>query len=117
MRSGAIESLRVPTSPLDVLAQQVVAATALDEWDVDEFFALARRTASFAALQRSAFDATLDLFSGRYPSDEFAELSPRIVWVRVIGRITGRSDAQWLAVRSGGEILYRSEELQSDHNS
>ncbi|WP_109508967.1 ATP-dependent helicase [Nocardioides speluncae] len=104
MRNGAIESLRVPTNPLDVLAQQVVAATALDAWPVDELFELVRRSASFTQLPRSAFDATLDLLSGRYPSDEFAELRPRIVWDRVSGTLTGRPGAQRLAVTSGGTI-------------
>ena len=104
MRSGAIESLRIPTNPLDVLAQQVVAATALDSWQVDELYDLVRRTASFATLPRSAYDATLDLLSGRYPSDEFAELRPRIVWDRVTGQLTGRPGTQRLAVTSGGTI-------------
>src|SRR5690606_30026151 len=66
MRSGEIESLRVPANPLDVLAQQVVAATAVDEWDVEELYTLVRRSAPFTSLPRSAFDATLDLLSGRY---------------------------------------------------
>ena len=104
MRSGAIEALRVPTNPLDVLAQQVVAATAVDEWDVDELFTLVRRSAPFATLPRSAYDATLDLLSGRYPSDEFRELRPRIVWDRVAGTLTSRPGAQRLAVTSGGTI-------------
>jgi ATP-dependent Lhr-like helicase len=104
MRSGGIEALRVPTNPLDVLAQQVVAMAAMDPWPVDELFDLARRTASFVALPRSAFDATLDLLAGRYPSDEFAELRPRVVWDRVAGTITGRPGAQRLAVTSGGTI-------------
>jgi ATP-dependent Lhr-like helicase len=104
MRTGAIESLRVPTNPLDVLAQQVVAATALEEWGVENLFALVRRSAAFTSLPRSAFDATLDLLSGRYPSDEFAELRPRIVWDRVTGRLTARPGAQRLAVTSGGTI-------------
>ena len=104
MRAGAIEALRVPTNPLDVLAQQVVAATALDEWDADELFSLVRRSAPFATLPRSAYDATLDLLSGRYPSDEFRELRPRIVWDRVAGTLTGRPGAQRLAVTSGGTI-------------
>ena len=104
MRAGAIESLRVPANPLDVLAQQVVAATSVDEWDVDELFALVRRAAPFASLPRSAYDATLDLLRGRYPSDEFAELRPRIVWDRVAGTLTGRPGAQRLAVTSGGTI-------------
>ncbi len=104
MRSGGIEALRVPTNPLDVLAQQLVAATALDTWDVDALFDVVRRTASFATLPRSAYDATLDLLSGRYPSDEFAELRPRLVWDRLSGELTGRPGAQRLAVTSGGTI-------------
>ena len=104
MRTGAIEKLSVPTNPLDVLAQQVVAMLAMDEWDVDEVFALVTRAASYAQLPRTAFDATLDLLSGRYPSDEFAELRPRIVWDRVTGTLSGRPGAQRLAVTSGGTI-------------
>ena len=104
MRTGAIESLRVPTNPLDVLAQHVVAATAMEEWDAEELFALMRRAAPYSGLPRSAFDATLDLLSGRYPSEEFAELRPRIVWDRVSGRLSARPGAQRLAVTSGGTI-------------
>ncbi|WP_238993593.1 ATP-dependent helicase [Nocardioides caldifontis] len=104
MRVGAIEALRVPANPLDVLAQQVVAATAVDEWRVDELFEVVRRAAPYTSLPRSAFDATLDLLSGRYPSDEFAELRPRVVWDRVTGTLTGRPGAQRLAVTSGGTI-------------
>ncbi len=94
----------MPTNPLDVLAQQVVAATAVDEWDVDALFTLVRRSAPFATLPRSAYDATLDLLSGRYPSDEFRELRPRVVWDRVAGTLTARPGAQRLAVTSGGTI-------------
>ncbi|MBC7277593.1 crosslink repair DNA glycosylase YcaQ family protein [Nocardioides sp.] len=104
MRLGLIESMSLPANPLDVLAQQIVAATALETWDVDELFTLARRTASYATLPRSAYDATLDLLAGRYPSEEFAELRPRIVWDRVAGTVTGRPGAQRLAVTSGGTI-------------
>src|SRR5205085_3236595 len=104
MREGAIEALRVPANPLDVLAQQVVAATSVDEWQVDALFDVVRRAAPYTALPRSAFDATLDLLSGRYPSDEFAELRPRVVWDRVTGQLTGRPGAQRLAVTSGGTI-------------
>jgi ATP-dependent Lhr-like helicase len=104
MRAGHIESMRVPANPLDVLAQQVVAATSLDDWDVDELFDLVCRSASFANLPRSAYDATLDLLSGRYPSDEFSELRPRIVWDRVNGTLSARPGAQRLAVTSGGTI-------------
>jgi ATP-dependent Lhr-like helicase len=104
MRAGAIEALRVPANPLDVLAQHVVAATSQDQWDVDTLFELVRRSAPFATLPRSAYDATLDLLSGRYPSDEFRELRPRVVWDRVAGTLTARPGAQRLAVTSGGTI-------------
>jgi len=104
MSAGLIEAMRIPQNPLDVLAQQTVAAVALDSLDVDEWFDTVRRSAPFASLPRSAYDATLDLLSGLYPSDQFAELRPRIVWDRVGGTITGRPGAQRLAVTSGGTI-------------
>jgi ATP-dependent Lhr-like helicase len=89
MREGLIEAIAVPQNPLDILAQQTVAATALDSVDVEEWFETVRRSAPFATLPRSAYEATLDLLAGRYPSDEFAELRPRIVWDRVAGRSRG----------------------------
>ncbi|MFG2865262.1 DEAD/DEAH box helicase [Streptomyces sioyaensis] len=104
MRSGAIEALRVPANPLDVLAQQLVAMTAMDTWDVEELLAVVRRAAPFAALPESAFTAVLDMLAGRYPSDAFAELRPRLVWDRVAQTVTGRPGAQRLAVTSGGTI-------------
>ena len=104
MVAGAIESLRVPTNPLDILAQQTVAACALEPIDVETWFDMVRRSAPFATLPRSAYEATLDLLAGRYPSDQFAELRPRIVWDRDAGTLTGRPGAQRLAVTSGGTI-------------
>ncbi|QYH35298.1 ATP-dependent helicase [Salinibacterium sp. M195] len=104
MRSGQIEALSVPTNPLDVLAQQTVAAVALDEIDIEEWFDTVRRSAPFSTLPRSAFDATLDLLSGLYPSDEFSELRPRVVWDRIAGTLSGRPGSQRLAVTSGGTI-------------
>ncbi len=104
MVAGAIEAVHVPANPLDVLAQQVVAMCALDEWTVDDVLALVRRTASFATLTPATLDAVLDMLAGRYPSEEFAELRPRIVWDRVTGSLTGRRGAQRLAVTSGGTI-------------
>ncbi len=104
MRNGQIEELHAPRNPLDVLAQQVISAVAMDDWHVDELLALVRRAHPFATLPRSAYDAVLDMLSGRYPSDEFAELRPRIVWDRTTGTLTGRPGAQRLAVTSGGTI-------------
>jgi ATP-dependent helicase Lhr and Lhr-like helicase len=104
MQAGAIEELRVPRNPLDVLAQQVVAMTALDDWAVDELEAVVRRSAPFATLTRSVLEAVLDMLAGRYPGEEFAGLRPRIVWDRVAGVIHGRPGAQKLAVTSGGTI-------------
>ncbi|HET7529719.1 MAG TPA: ATP-dependent helicase [Mycobacteriales bacterium] len=104
MTEGAIEAVRLPRNPLDVLAQHVVAMCAMDSWSVDDLAALARRTASFATLPDSVLHAVLDMLAGRYPSDEFAELRPRIVWDRVTGSLTARPGAQRLAVTSGGTI-------------
>ena len=104
MLAGEIETTVIPQNPLDVLAQQIVAMCALDEWDVDEMGSLIRRAHPFRDLGPRAFEATLDMLSGRYPSDEFAELRPRIVWDRVEGRVRGRAGAQRLAVTSGGTI-------------
>jgi ATP-dependent helicase Lhr and Lhr-like helicase len=104
MQAGQIEAMRYPRNPLDVLAQQVVAMVALDAWTVDELAALVRGAAPFATLPTSALESVLDMLSGRYPSDEFAELRPRLVWDRVTGTLTGRPGAQRLAVTSGGTI-------------
>jgi ATP-dependent Lhr-like helicase len=104
MRAGDLESSHYPRNPLDVLAQHVVAMVALDTVTVDELDALVRRTAPFAGLPRSALEGVLDMLAGRYPSDAFAELRPRIVWDRVAGTLTARGGAQRLAVTSGGTI-------------
>lgn len=104
MKNGQIEELHYPRNPLDVLAQQIVAMTALDEWTVDSLEATVRRAAPYATLPRSALEATLDMLAGRYPSEEFAELRPRIVWDRVTGTLQGRPGAQRLAVTNGGTI-------------
>ncbi|WP_238847120.1 ATP-dependent helicase [Nocardia arthritidis] len=104
MTEGRIEELRLPAHPLDILAQQTVAACALEPIDVDAWFETVRGTGSYAALPRSAYESVLDLLAGRYPSDEFAELRPRLVWDRDAGTLTGRPGAQRLAVTSGGAI-------------
>jgi ATP-dependent helicase Lhr and Lhr-like helicase len=104
MRAGEIEELRIPRNPLDVLAQQVVAMTALDDWPVDELERVVRRSAPFSGLTRPVLEAVLDMLAGRYPGEEFAGLKPRLVWDRVAGVIRGRPGAQKLAVTSGGTI-------------
>ena len=104
MRQGRIEAVATVRNPLDVLAQHIVSMAAMDEWRTDELLALVRRAAPFATLAEPVFEAVLDMLAGRYPSDEFAELRPRIVWDREAGTVTGRPGAQHLAVVSGGTI-------------
>ena len=104
MREGEIEHTAYPRNPLDVLAQQVVAMAAMDAWSVDDLLTTVRQAANYADLGRSQLDGVLDMLSGRYPSDEFAELRPRINWDRVADTIAGRRAAQRLAVTSGGTI-------------
>jgi ATP-dependent Lhr-like helicase len=104
MREGEIEHTRVPRQPLDVLAQQVVAAVAMDEWAIGDLYDMMRRAYPYAELSRPQFEGVLEMLAGRYPSDEFAELRPRIVWDRAAGTVRGRDGARRLAVVSGGTI-------------
>jgi hypothetical protein len=104
MLAGDIEETRVPRNPLDVLAQQVVAMVAMDVWDVEDLRRTVTRAYPFSELGIRAFDATLDMLDGRFPSEEFGELRGRIVWDRVAGTVRGRAGAQRLAVTSGGTI-------------
>jgi ATP-dependent helicase Lhr and Lhr-like helicase len=104
MYDGQVESVHYPRNPLDVLAQQIVAIVAFDSWSVDELFSLVRSAAPYAALTRSVFEGVLDMLAGRYPSDEFAELRPRLTWDRVANRLTPRQGARYIAVINGGTI-------------
>src|SRR5437764_1468193 len=104
MLDGRIESTVVPRKPLDVLAQQIVAMCALDEWEVEKLGRVVRRAYPYSDLGPRAFDSVLDMLSGRYPSDQFVELRPRIVWDRVAGKVRGRAGAQRLAVTNAGTI-------------
>jgi ATP-dependent helicase Lhr and Lhr-like helicase len=105
MREGEIEATVVPHNPLDVLAQQIVAITATgDEWRVPELHELVRHAYPFAELSRELLDSVLDMLDGRYPSEEFAELRPRIVWDRVEDTIRARRGARQLAVTNAGTI-------------
>ena len=104
MLEGGIEETVIPRNPLDVLAQQVVAITADEEISVDDLHELVRRAYPFAELSRAQLENVLDMLAGRYPSDEFAELRPRIIWDRTAGVIRGRSGVRRLAVTNAGTI-------------
>ncbi|MBI3827862.1 MAG: DEAD/DEAH box helicase [Candidatus Rokubacteria bacterium] len=104
MHEGRVEASRYPRNPLDVLAQQVVAMTAFDAWDVDALFGLVRRAAPYAELSRAIFEGVLDMLAGRYPSDDFAELRPRVTWDRVANTVVAREGARHVAVVNGGTI-------------
>ncbi len=107
MREGAIEPTVAPRNPLDVLAQQIVAIAAAEEEssvDVDELHALITRTHTYAELSRGQLENVLDMLDGRYPSSEFAELRPRIVWDRLAGTLRARRGARQLAVTNAGTI-------------
>ena len=105
MVDGEIESTRFLRNPLDVLAQQIVAHVAIvEECSVAEVTAMVRRCASFAEISDDLLGNVLDLLSGRYPSEEFSELRPRIVWDRINDRLRARDGSKRLAVTSGGTI-------------
>lgn len=104
MLAGQIEAISIPQNPLDILAQQTVAAAAVAPVDVEGWYETLKRSAPFRSLPRSAYEATLDLIAGRFPSDEFSELRPRVIWDRDLGVLTGRPGAQHIAVTSGGTI-------------
>ena len=104
MLEGRIESTVVPRRPLDVLAQQIVAMCAMDEWKVEELSSVVRRAYPYSELGPRAMESVLDMLSGRYPSDEFIELRPRIVWDRIASTVRGRAGAQRLAVTNPGTI-------------
>src|SRR5438034_4091989 len=104
MREGAIEETRIPRNPIDVLAQQVVGICADEEVPVGELHELVCAAYPFADLTRAGLENVLDMLAGRYPSDEFGELRPRIVWDRTKGVVRGRTGARRLAVTNAGTI-------------
>lgn len=106
MYSGDIESTSIPQNPIDVLAQQFVAMTATCDLDVDHAFDILRGAYPFHSLTRQTYESVLDMLSGRYPSDDFAELRPRIVWDRSAGHLLntwmeGRCTTMRLAMLCG----------------
>ena len=104
MRAGDVEETFYPRNPLDVLAQHIVAMTSIEALDVDELLSRVRRAAPFADLPRGAFEGVLDMLSGRYPSDDFAELRPRVTWDRGRNRVEARAGSHRLAVTNPGTI-------------
>jgi ATP-dependent helicase Lhr and Lhr-like helicase len=104
MREGEIEETTIPQNPLDVLAQHLVSMAALDEWAVDDVEKVVTATESFHDLSREQLENVLDMLDGRYPSDRFAELRPRIVWDRMEGTIHGRKGSRQLVVTNAGTI-------------
>lgn len=105
MVRGEIETTHYLRNPLDVLAQQIVAhVAARDEVPYDDVAALVRRAANFAELSDDLLANVVDLLAGRYPSEEFSELRPRLVWDRTTGMLRARAGSKRLAVTSGGTI-------------
>ncbi|HEY6960129.1 MAG TPA: DEAD/DEAH box helicase, partial [Candidatus Limnocylindria bacterium] len=104
MHAGAVEASRYIRNPLDVLAQHIVAMVGRDPMTVDELERTIRAAAPFAELPRAQLENVLDMLSGRYPSDEFVELRPRIVWDRIAGTVRAREGAARIALTSGGTI-------------
>ncbi len=104
MREAEIEETTIPQNPLDVLAQHLVSMAALDEWEIDAVERLVTATYSFHELSREQLENVLDMLDGRYPSDRFAELRPRIVWDRTQGTMHGRKGSRQLVVTNAGTI-------------
>ena len=104
MLEGEVEHTRVPRIPLDVLCQQIVAMASVEELQIDELHALVKRAYPYRELTREQLENVLDLLAGRYPSDEFAELRPRIVWERTTGALRAREGAQRIAIANAGTI-------------
>jgi ATP-dependent helicase Lhr and Lhr-like helicase len=104
MYEGNVESVQYPRNPLDVLAQHIVAMVAIESWRLADIFKVVQSAAPYAGLTRSAFEGLLDMLSGRYPSDEFAELRARLTWDRLTNKLTTRQGARNVAIINGGTI-------------
>src|SRR5206468_10897227 len=104
MKEGLIEETRIPRNPVDVLAQQIVAMCAVEDVTVEEVASVAAGAYPFADCSRAVLENVLDMLAGRYPSDEFAELRPRIIWDRASDTLRARAGARVLAITSGGTI-------------
>jgi len=104
MRAGDVEPTRVIQNALDVLAQVIVAAVSVDDWNADALYAMMRRTYPYHALTRAAYDEVLAMLSGKYPSEVAAELEARISFDRATNTLSGSRGSRMTAVISGGTI-------------
>ena len=104
MTEGRVEATRYPRNPLDVLAQQIVAMTSVEPWSVDALHTAVRGAAPYSELSRTVFENVLDLLSGRFASDDFAELRPRVTWNRVANTVIAREGSKRIAIVNGGTI-------------
>jgi ATP-dependent Lhr-like helicase len=104
MKEGDVEPTRVVQNALDVLAQVIVAATAVEDWVSAELYALVRRAYSYHGLTREAFDEVLAMLAGKYPSDVAAELDARVSWDRTTDRVTATRASRMVAIVNGGTI-------------
>ncbi|MEM9071817.1 MAG: DEAD/DEAH box helicase [Myxococcota bacterium] len=105
VHEGRVEATYYPRNPLDVLAQQIVAMTVQEpELSIDTLYARTTSAAPFRELPRRSFEGVLDMLSGRYPSESFGDLRPRITWDRIEAKVTPRKGARMLAIANAGTI-------------
>ncbi|MDK9592189.1 DEAD/DEAH box helicase [Propionibacterium freudenreichii] len=104
MADGQIEAVHTLRNPLDVLAQQLVSMCVNAPHSASELFTIVRHCDAFRQLPRSVFDGVLDMLTGHYPSEDFAELRPRLVWDRRTDMLSARPGARRLVTTSSGTI-------------
>ena len=104
LHQGDIEPVTLPRNPLDVLAQQILSILVSGPMDIDDLFSLVRKAAPYSGLPRASFEGVLDMLAGRYPSHEFRDLRPRIVWNRSTGELRARAGARMLLFANAGTI-------------
>jgi ATP-dependent Lhr-like helicase len=104
LQRGDIEPVTLPRNPLDVLAQQILSILVTEEMNIEDLFTLVRSAASYSALPRSLFEGVLDMLAGRYPSRDFRDLRPRVVWNRDSGALRAKSGVRLTLFANAGTI-------------
>ena len=104
LQRGDIEPVTLPRNPLDVLAQQILSILVADGMNIDDLFALVRSASSFSSLPRPLFEGVLDMLAGRYPSHDFRDLRPRIVWTRDSGQLRAKAGVRMMLFANAGTI-------------